>query len=131
MEALLAYFVLPIIVGATVGSMYFIVSHLTVYDSKFVLGVMVVVTWLMGFSLGLPLSESSLSLFVSLFSSAIGVVVLDSTVSTVKRGEDPPPILRWVIDVITSIRSGNTASGYGGRSREESFWEDDGEGDIK
>ena len=131
LEALLAYLILPIIVGASVGSMYFIVSHLTVYDSKFVLGVMVVVTWLLGYSLGLPLSESSLSLFVSLFSSAIGVVVLDSTVSTVKRGEDPPPILRWVIDVITSIRGGNTTSGYGGRRRDENYWEDDDEGEWK
>lgn len=104
LEVLLAYLILPIIVGASVGSMYFVASHYTNYDSKWIMGVMVAVTWLIGYSLGLPLSESSMSLFVSLFSSAIGVVVLDSTVKTVKNGEDPPPILRWIIDVIKSFR---------------------------
>ena len=104
LEALLAYFILHIIVGASVGSTYFVASHYTSYDSKWIMGVMVAVTWLIGYSLGLPLSESSIALFVSLFSSAVGVVVLDSTVKTVKNGEDPPPILRWVIDVIKSFR---------------------------
>ena len=104
LEALLAYLILPIIVGASVGSMYFVASHYTNYDSKLIMAVMVVVTWVFGYSLGLPLSESSMSLFVSLFSSAIGVVVLDSTVKTVKNGEEPPPILRWIIDVIKSFR---------------------------
>lgn len=104
LEVMLAYLILPIIVGASVGSMYFVASHYTNYDSKWIMCVMVVVTWLIGYSLGLPLSESSLSLFVSLFSSAVGVVVLDSTVKTVKNGEEPPPILRWIIDVIKSFR---------------------------
>ena len=104
LEALLAYLILPIIVGSTVGSLYFIVSHYTHYSSRLIMAVMVLTTWLIGYSLGLPLSESSIALFVSLFSSAIGVVVLDSTVKTVNNGEEPPPILRWVIDVIKSFR---------------------------
>lgn len=104
LEALMAYFILPIIVGASVGTTYFVASHLSTYGSKWVMAVMVATTWLIGYSLGLPMSGSNLSLFVSLFSSAIGVVVLDSTVKTVKNGEEPPPILRWIIDVIKSIR---------------------------
>lgn len=103
LETLMAYFILPIIVGASVGTTYFVASHLSTYGSKWVMAVMVVTTWLIGYSLGLPMTESSLSLFVSLFSSAIGVVVLDSTVKTVKANEEPPAILRWVIDVIRSF----------------------------
>lgn len=103
-EFLATYFILPVIIGATVGSMYFIVSHYTEYSSRVRLSVMVLTTWLIGYSLGLPLAESSMALFVSLFSSAIGVVVLDSTVQTVKNGEEPPPFLRWIIDVIKSFR---------------------------
>ena len=104
LEALLAYFILPIIVGASIGSMYFIASHYTNYDSKLIMGVMVVVTWVFGYSLGLPLSESSMALFVSLFSSAVGVIVLDSTISTVKEGKEPPHILRWLLDLVRTFR---------------------------
>lgn len=104
LEVLLAYLILPIIVGSTVGSLYFIVSHYTHYSSRLIMAVMVLTTWLIGYSLGLPLSESSIALFVSLFSSAIGVIVLDSTVQTVKEGKDIPPFLKWLVDVIKSFR---------------------------
>lgn len=104
LEALLAYLILPIIVGSTVGSLYFIVSHYTHYSSRLIMAVMVLTTWVFGYSLGLPLSESSMALFVSLFSSAIGVVVLDSTISTVKEGREPPHILRWLLDLVRTFR---------------------------
>lgn len=104
LEVLLAYLILPLIVGSTVGSLYFIVSHYTQYSSKLIMAVMVLTTWLIGYSLGLPLSESSIALFVSLFSSAIGVVVLDSTISTVKEGKEPPHILRWLLDLVRTFR---------------------------
>lgn len=104
LEVLLAYLILPLIVGSTVGSLYFIVSHYTQYSSKLIMAVMILTTWLIGYSLGLPLSESSIALFVSLFSSAIGVVVLDSTISTVKEGKEPPHILRWLLDLVRTFR---------------------------
>lgn len=105
-EFIATYLILPIVVGATVGSMYFLVSHIASYKSKIVLSFMVITAWMIGYSLGLPLSESSMALFVSLISSAIGVAVLDSTVSTIKDGKDVPPFLKWITEVVKSFRGG-------------------------
>lgn len=106
LEYFLELLVVPILVGASVGSCYFVATHVASYTSRWVLTVMVVTTWLMGFSLGWPISHSPFALFVSLVSSAVGVVILDSLVVSIREGKEAPPILNWIVDLVRSLRSG-------------------------
>lgn len=101
---LMKHLIIPVSVGASVGSMYFIASHYKTYGNRWVLVTMVVTTWMLGYSLGISVQPSNMGLFVSLVSSALGVVLLDSTIATIKEGNEPPPFLKWVVEVLRSIR---------------------------
>lgn len=103
---LMATLVVPLLIGSSVGSLYFLASHYAKYDEPWVLWIMVATSWLVGYSSGLPVADSASATIVSLVASAIGVVTLDAINASTIEGKDPPAILKWIVEVIESIRSG-------------------------
>lgn len=104
LEMMLEVFLIPLFVGASVGSMYFLAAHHGRYEKKWVMIVMFITTWIIGFGAGLPLSDTSIALIVSLFSSAIGVVTLDAINVSTMEGKSPPPIINTLIEIVKAIR---------------------------
>lgn len=102
-EAFIAIVFLQLIIGATVGSLYFIVSN-TQQHSWGMLITLAFISWMFGYALGIPLAQTTFAMFISLFGSAVAVTVLDTTVSNIEQDKEPPRILVWVIDLIKSIR---------------------------
>lgn len=105
-ESMMAALIVPLMVGASVGSLYFTASHYARYESKWVLSSMIVTSWVLGYSAGLPVSELPSAIFISLLSSAVGVITLDAINSSTIDGKELPPIVNWLTRVIESIRGG-------------------------
>ena len=103
---LMATLVVPLLIGSSIGSLYFLASHYSKYDESWVLSIMVATSWLVGYSSGLPVAESPAATIVSLIASAIGVVTLDAINASTIEGKEPPAILKWIVEVIESVRSG-------------------------
>lgn len=104
-ESLMALIFLPLIIGATVGSLYFVVDNNQKHRWS-VLLTLTFISWVFGYSIGLPLAETMYAMSVSLVGSAVAIVLLDSTTKNILEDKEPPKILRWVIDVIISLRGG-------------------------
>lgn len=109
---LMAILVVPLLLGSSLGSLYFVASSHARYDKWWVLISMVVTSWGIGYFAGLPFADSPASAILSLICSALGVVILDATASATIRGEETPPILKWILDVISSVRGGKQVSKY-------------------
>lgn len=105
-ESMMATLVVPLLIGSSIGSLYFLASHYSRYDESWVLIIMVITSWLVGYSAGLPVAESPSATIVSLVASAIGVVTLDAINASTIEGKEPPAILKWILQVIESVRSG-------------------------
>lgn len=105
-ELIMAVMIVPLLIGASIGSLYFLASHYSNYDKPWVLYIMVATSWFIGYSAGLPLADNPLALLVSLIASAVGVVTLDAVNASTIEGREPPPILNWIVRLIESIRSG-------------------------
>ena len=103
---LMATLVVPLLIGSSIGSLYFLASHYSKYDKSWVLSIMVATSWLVGYSAGLPVAESPAATIVSLVASAIGVITLDAINSSTIDGKELPPIVNWLTRVIESIRGG-------------------------
>lgn len=105
MEELVALIFLPLLIGSTVGSLYFLVSSVSKHH-WIVLAVLFIISWFLGYSSGLPFAETMYAMLISLFSSAIAVSVLDSTTKSIEDGEEVPKILKWISDLVISLRGG-------------------------
>lgn len=102
-ESVLALIFLPLIIGATMGSLYFIVNN----NKRHKWGVLIALTlvsWVFGYSVGLPLSATAYAMFASLFGSACAIVLLDSTTNNIENDREPPKILVWLLDLIRTLR---------------------------
>lgn len=104
-ESLLSLIFLPLIIGATMGSLYFIVNNSERHKWS-VLIPLALISWVFGYSVGLPLAETMYAMAASLFGSATAIVLLDSTTKNIKDDKGPPKILMWVAEVIKSLRGG-------------------------
>lgn len=102
-EALAALVFLPLIIGATFGSLYFIVNN-NKSHKWWVLIVLALISWVFGYALGMPLAQTAYAMFVSLVGSAVAIVLLDSTTNNIENDKEAPKILTWVVDLIKSIR---------------------------
>ena len=45
-------------------------------------------------------------MLVSLFGSAMAVAILDSTKKSVNEDKEVPKILKWIVELINSVRGG-------------------------
>lgn len=104
-EEVMALIFLPLLVGSTVGSMYFLVSSVGKH-SWIVLGVLFIVSWFLGYASGLPFAQTMYAMLVSLFGSAMAVSILDSTKKSVNEDKEVPKILKWIVELINSVRGG-------------------------
>lgn len=102
----LQYLVFPLILGSTMGSLYFLVSYQSSEQevSWIPLAVLFLVSFFFGYSAGMIVVETAWAMFVALFSSAIAVELLDATARSIRRDEEPPKILTWVVEVIKGLR---------------------------
>ena len=104
-EEVMALIFLPLLVGSTIGSMYFLVSSVGKH-SWVVLGVLFIVSWFLGYASGLPFAQTMYAMLVSLFGSAMAVSILDSTKKSVNEDKEVPKILKWIVELINSLRGG-------------------------
>ncbi len=105
MEEFMSLIFLSLIIGASVGSLYFLVSSVQKH-SWYILIPLFIVSWFLGYSSGLPFASTMYAMFVSLFGSAIAVALLETTTRNVREDKEVPKILRWITELIISIRGG-------------------------
>lgn len=106
-SVILSYIIMPIILGATIGSFYFLVSYKSeqvTRSSILPLIVLFAVSFFFGYSAGYVVSDTAWAMFVALISSSLAVEVLDSTTRSIRDDRDPPKILVWLTDLVKSLR---------------------------
>ena len=103
--AITAMLVPEIAVGASVGSLFFMLASGSEKGWRKV--ALLLVGWFVGYFAATPFSESGWAGLISVFCSAFAVVVMLQVFYSLENPtEGSPKVVDWLVDVINKIRRG-------------------------
>lgn len=102
-SAILATAVPELALGASAGSLYYLLSQRT--ESNVRRFAFMVIGWLIGYSLGTPFVEGGWAMLIAIMGSAFAVAaMLQVSFALDNREEGLPPFLLWIADFYHKIR---------------------------
>ena len=101
LSALLAAVLPEATLGASVGSLFYLLSAKS--ETMFRKVTLMVIGWVVGYSIGQALHEGGWSMFTALIGSAFAVTVM-LQVSESLHDKEAPSFVNWLIDAYIKIR---------------------------
>lgn len=94
--------ILPeVALGASIGSLFYLLSHQTETGYRKV--ILMIVGWVVGYSIGQALHEGGWALFAATLGSAFAVSIMIQ-ISIALNSVEMPPVVDWLADLYLKIR---------------------------